>query len=124
MSSADLDTLRTSGGRFCEYSWSICQFYKSYHLRAMGMDGIYLHDPTAFIAVIAPELFQWSTGSIRVAVEGVARGKTLLDNGSKNWVCENSWMAPRPKCRVALELDAPAVLAQILRRLAQASGTA
>lgn len=116
MSGSDLDELRAAGGRFCEYAWSICQFYKSYHQRSMSMDGIFLHDPTAFIAVIRPDLFTWTEGSIRVAVEGCARGKTLLDSGSKKWVCENSWME-RPKCRVALELDAPGVLAQILERL-------
>jgi len=43
MSGSDLDELRAAGGRFCEYAWSICQFYKSYHQRSMGMNGIFLH---------------------------------------------------------------------------------
>ena len=105
-------------GRFCAYAWSISQYYKQYHMRTMGMDGIFLHDPTAFVASIMPELFTWTEGSVRVAVEGCARGKTLLDTGSKNWVCENSWQT-RPKCKVALEVDVAGVLAQVLARLSR-----
>ena len=53
MSGADLDGMRDAGGRFCSYAWSISQYYKAYHVRTMGMDGIFLHDPTALVAVLA-----------------------------------------------------------------------
>ena len=76
-----------SAGRFSAYTWSICQFYKAYHTRSVGLDGIYLHDPTALVAVLAPQLFGWHDGAVRVSCEGVARGKTLMDTGAKKCVC-------------------------------------
>lgn len=117
MRGQDLEQLRDCGGRFGEYVWSICQFYKSYHQRVMGLDGIYLHDPTALVACLRPELFTWTEGAVRVSCEeGLARGKTFLDTGAKQWALQNAWSG-RPKCRVALQLDAPAVLADCMQRL-------
>lgn len=43
------------------------------------MDAIHLHDPTALVAVLRPELFTWHSGAVRVAVEGVTRGQTVVD---------------------------------------------
>lgn len=91
-----------AAGRFGEYVWSITQFYKAYHVRSVGLDGIYLHDPTCVMAAIRPELFRWVEGSVRVATEGIARGRTLMDDGSKNWVSENAWTG-RPKIKCAAE---------------------
>jgi uridine nucleosidase len=149
MTGAHLDSLRDGGGRFSAYAWSICQFYKAYHARSVGLDGIYLHDPTALVAVLAPHLFGWTDGAVRVATEGVARGRTMMDVGTKkcvrvfpwrccalraaccalhltrtlvslllprSWVGANDWTG-RPQCRVALTLDAPAVLALVTERL-------
>ena len=135
MSGACLDALRDSGGRFAAYAWSICQFYKAYHMHSVGLDGIYLHDPTALVAVLQPQLFGWTDGAVRVATDGVARGKTLMDVGTKkcahthgddalpsvhpcsdipaqtrhSWAGNNDWVG-RSKCRVALTLQAEAVL--------------
>ena len=105
----------------------------------MGLDGIYLHDPTALVAVLAPQLFSWHDGAVRVSCEGVARGKTLMDTGAKqcapsgrshaacsdaapscSWVGENDWLG-RPKCSVALSLDAPGVLALVTQLLSRKS---
>ena len=52
-------------GRFGEYVWRITQFYKAFHQRTVGMDGIYLHDPTALVAAFKPELFTWQDGKAR-----------------------------------------------------------
>ena len=52
---------------------------------------MYLHDPAAFAAVIAPELFTWRSGAIRVVTEGLARGLTLMDEGKKVWNGPNAW---------------------------------
>jgi uridine nucleosidase len=119
MSGAHLEALRDSGGRFGSYCWSICQFYKAYHQRVMGLDGIYLHDPTAYVAAVEPELFTWTDGAVKVATDpGCARGKTLLDTRAKKWALANDWTT-RPGCRVALDLDASAVLERIMARLSE-----
>lgn len=65
MSGAQLDSLRTAPGVFGPYVWKIAQFYKAFHLRTVGLDGIYLHDPTALLAAFRPELFTWTDGKAR-----------------------------------------------------------
>lgn len=64
------------------------------------MEGMYLHDPTAFAAVIAPEHFTWKTGAVRVVTEGLACGATIMDVGVKTWNRPNGWMG-RPAVKVA-----------------------
>ena len=104
------------------------------------MDGIFLHDPTTMVAAFRPELFTWKEGAVRVAVDGLAKGKTLLDDGSKRWGAPHEWTgrpkiwrAPPPpplrpairsaastrRRRVAMELDAPEVLREIMERLSR-----
>jgi uridine nucleosidase len=116
LSGAQLDGLRDGGGRFGRYSWAISQFYKAYHVQNQGVDGIFLHDPTAFLAVLRPELFHWTLGAVRVATEGCARGKTLMDTGAKKWVCDNSW-AGRPRCSVALTARSDDIVLAVLELL-------
>lgn len=43
------------------------------------MDAIMLHDPTALLGVLAPELFRWRRGAIRVCHEGVGKGHCIMD---------------------------------------------
>jgi uridine nucleosidase len=98
MTGAHLDALRDGGGRFSAYAWSICQFYKAYHARSVGLDGIFLHDPTALVAVLAPQLFGWTDGAVRVATEGVARGRTIMDAGTKKCVRVSRWRCVCAAC--------------------------
>ena len=65
------------------------------------MDGIFAHDPTAFIAVNHPELFTWQEGEVRVLTDGIAKAKTMQDPGKKTWNTPNGWTG-RPKVKVAV----------------------
>ena len=65
------------------------------------MQGIYMHDPTALVAVLAPELFTWLAGEVRVVTEGVARGHTIMDTQKKRWHKPTPWSG-RPKAQVAV----------------------
>lgn len=82
---------------------------------------MYLHDPAAFAAVIAPELFTWRSGAIRVATDGLARGLTLMDEGKKVWNGPNAWMG-RPAVSVAVGVDAAAVVQLVSHRLLLKAG--
>lgn len=95
MPGSQLDALKVSGGRFAEYVWSISQFYKAYHMTSNRLDGIFLHDPTAFVAVFRPELFSWTPASVCVALEGCARARTILDLGTKK--CAPTRRLPRAR---------------------------
>ena len=84
----------------------------------MGIDAVYLHDPTAFTAVILPDLFTWKEARLRVLTEGLGAGMTIADLGQKNWNTPNAW-SDRPLIQVALAVDPegvkPAVLERMLR---------
>mmetsp|Transcript_16998 Transcript_16998/g.55606 ORF Transcript_16998/g.55606 Transcript_16998/m.55606 type:complete len:338 (+) Transcript_16998:43-1056(+) len=114
-----LKELGASESRFGKYTESICEFYRAYHVKSYGLDGVYLHDPAAMVMVFREELFEFKSGAVRVEVaEGVMRGKTLLDEGEKKWVGSNPWM-DRPKVRVALRCDTERVTEEIFARLAR-----
>ena len=82
------------------------------------MEAIYAHDPTAFIAVIMPELFTWRRGSVRVIADGFAKGKTIMDTGGKNWNTENGWTG-RPAVQVAVDVDSDKSNVAILDRISR-----
>lgn len=76
---------------------------------AYQIEAMYLHDPTAFAAVIAPELFTWKSGAVRVVTEGLACGATIMDLGVKAWNRPNGWMG-RPTVKVATGVHDEAVV--------------
>lgn len=80
------------------------------------MEAIFAHDPTAFIAVVMPELFTWREGGVRVLCEGIARAKTLQDPGRKRWNTTHGWTG-RPKVKVAVAADTTAITDTILARM-------
>ena len=82
----------------------------------MGIDAVYLHDPTAFAAVILPELFTWRKARLRVLTDGIAVGMTVADVGEKNWNAPNAW-SDRPYIHVALNVDSEGVRPAILERM-------
>jgi uridine nucleosidase len=94
------------------------QFYKQYHLKAAGLDGIYMHDPTALLLAVPSirnRVFTLHEGAVRVVTEGISRGQTILDVRRK-WHVPNEWTSA-PKCRVALDIDVDAALVELRSRL-------
>ena len=48
----------------------------------------------------------WKAGAVRVALDGVGRGQTVMDQCAKHWHGENQWTAgDRPKVTVALDVN-------------------
>ena len=82
------------------------------------MEAMFLHDPTAFAAVIAPQCFTWKAGAVRVVTEGLACGSTIMDLGNKAWNSPNGWMN-RPAVKVAIGVDAEQLTELIYARLKQ-----
>ena len=83
---------------------------------AYDMEAVYVHDPTAFAAVIQPERFTWRSGPVRVLTEGVARGMSVMDAGLKRWNSPNGW-TDRPKVQVAVGVEGGPVVAMLLERM-------
>lgn len=83
---------------------------------AYGINAIFAHDPTAFMAAVEPDLFTWREGQIRVISEGFAKGKTMQDPGRKKWNVANGWTG-RPKIKVAIDVNTEGVIKSMLHRM-------
>lgn len=85
------------------------QFYFEWHRKKEVLDGCFLHDPSAVLACVEPELFTFHDAPIRVVIEGEEIGRTVSDPGAGS----------RP-VRQALGVDPGGVRARFLELLATA----
>jgi len=135
-------TTTGKGSRVGGFAADISRFYLQYHAGAYAMpDSMFLHDPTALAAVVAPHLFTWLEGPVVVCVgaeerEGgnggglggfanPLRGATVIDQGEKRWAAQknsigNAWVG-RPPVRVATGCDSKGVVRLVLDRLTDAA---
>ncbi|KAF8103984.1 hypothetical protein N665_0181s0007 [Sinapis alba] len=116
MTADDRDKLASSNGKLAQYLCKILGVYYSYHLDAYEIEGVYLHDPTTILAAFLPSLFTYTEGVVRVQTNGITRGLTLLYNNRKRFEEVNEW-SDKPSVKVAVTVDAPAVLKLIMDRL-------
>ncbi|CAH8354397.1 unnamed protein product [Eruca vesicaria subsp. sativa] len=116
MTADDRDKLASSNGKLAQYLCKILGLYYSYHLDTYEIKGVYLHDPTTIIAAFLPSLFTYTEGVVRVQTNGITRGLTLLYNNQKRFEEETEW-SEKPSVKVAVTVDAPAVLKLIMDRL-------
>lgn len=82
---------------------AITPFYMEGYRRRLGIDGFYVHDPTAMAAVIAPALFETVNLYVDVVTgDDRALGQTIAD-------FRGQWNTD-PNVRVCVRVDAPGVL--------------
>jgi purine nucleosidase len=90
--------------------------YRSFLERTNGLDGIYVHDPTAVAYLLDPAGFAVSRWPVRVETQGISRGKTWPSLGDTDDATPAPWQG-RPEVDVCVDVDAERVVAEILRRL-------
>ncbi len=89
----------------------ITPFYLGAYKRMVGIDGFYVHDPTAVAAAIRPALFEIRELYVDVVTDSErALGQTIAD-------FRNQWKMA-PNLRVCLNVDAQAILDLYLQRVA------
>ncbi|KAK5836845.1 probable uridine nucleosidase 2 isoform X1 [Gossypium arboreum] len=116
LTDSDRETLASSNGKFAQYLLKILEVYFNYHHDAYSTKGVYLHDPTAMLAAINPSLITYVEGAVRVQTNGITRGLTLLYNKQKRFAEITEW-SNQPSVKVAVTVDAPAVLKLVMKRL-------
>ena len=57
-------------------------FYSDLYPHVAAIHGCFGHDVLAFVALTDPQLFATETGAVRVAVDGLAQGQTMLKRKS------------------------------------------
>jgi inosine-uridine nucleoside N-ribohydrolase len=58
------------------------QHYFEFHRTVDGFDGCYMHDPSAVVSIVRPDLFAVEREPLRVIVEGDETGRTVRAAGS------------------------------------------
>jgi purine nucleosidase len=88
-------------------------FFETYY---SALDGIYVHDSSAVAYLIDPSLFEVKRWSLRVATEGISRGKTWPAIGSGDELSPEPWRE-RPLVNVCVGVDGQAIVDLELSRL-------
>lgn len=116
LTDADRDKLAESNGKYAQYLCKILDVYYSYHHDAYSTKGVYIHDPTALLAAVTPSLLTYTEGVVRVQTTGITRGLTLFYNKQKRFGEATEW-SDKPSIKVAVTVDAPAVVNLVMERL-------
>ena len=82
------------------------QYYFEFHRRVDGFNGCYMHDPSAVISIVRPNLFAVERDPLRVIVEGEEVGRTVRDADSD-----------RPATSVCKQIDVDAVRSVFLETI-------
>ncbi len=94
-------------------------FYSDFYtaIRPEIGHGCFGHDVLAFVWLVAPELFKTQSGRMRVAVDGIGNGQTMMDRHGGLQYPQTGWEKERPLTRVCMEVNADACLDLIDRTL-------
>ena len=77
MSSAYLDEMAASQAPGLALLHNLSQYYIDFYRQRVGLDGMAVHDSCACVYLVAPDLFDYRTGPVRVVCGGLADGKTI-----------------------------------------------
>jgi inosine-uridine nucleoside N-ribohydrolase len=111
MTPADLQHLAAAHTPVTDLITRITPFYLGAYKRMVGIDGFYVHDPTAVAVAIRPALFQTREVYVDVVTDSERTlGQTIAD-------FRNQWKTA-PNVRVCLNVDAQGILDLYLERVA------
>ena len=105
-------TLQEHAGSVGEFLWQSSRFYVDFYSslenaisdqRACAM-----HDASAVVYLVRPDLFECITGAARVATSGIAMGQLVASQGSESYLLSH-WQ-DLPKSNMAMKVDSQAVL--------------
>lgn len=83
----------------------------------VGVDGVYLHDPSAIAFLLDPTLFRTKRWPLRVETLGISRGKTWPWTREHADRAATAW-GGRPAVEVCVEVDAARLVELVVERLA------
>jgi inosine-uridine nucleoside N-ribohydrolase len=87
-------------------------FYSQHDLVVGLVNGCYGHDVLAFVVLTNPELFTLQTGRVRVAVDGLAQGQTMMQRKPVSYP-QHGWHDDIPHTQVCMNVQADACKAVI-----------
>ncbi len=84
-------------------------FYSQHDPEVGRVVGCYGHDVLAFVVLTHPELFTLQTGRVRVAVDGLAQGQTMMQRKAVSYP-QHGWHDDIPHTQVCMNVQAQACL--------------
>lgn len=100
MTAEYLDLMVKSGNKALQLLSDLSQYYIDFYKSRVGIAGMAVHDSTACVYLVRPDLFTLRSGAVRVVCGGIADGATIQapDHGRKftgspwdgqpsQWVC-------------------------------------
>lgn len=108
MTTSYLEDLRRNAPDKGQFIWEISRFYQAFHQKVGFEDGFYVHDSSAFMYLVHPELYKTTSGPIRVVVEGPAIGHTMQKTQHKQYPIDE-WICNRDQ-QVCCSVDADSFL--------------
>ncbi len=113
------DRLRERCGEAGQFVHDISRIYNNFYREWRNLDGCYVHDSSATIYAVYPDMFTTERGQVRVQREGVGAGQTIFSQGVQSWFVDE-WR-DRPLVDVCVAVDQAAVLddyMSVMERLA------
>lgn len=93
-------------------------FYSGLYPHVAKIHGCFGHDVMAFICLTNRELFTIESGRVRVALDGIAQGQTMMNRKQFIDYPQAGWGPGIPQTEVCMAVDAPACLAVFEQTLA------
>ncbi len=100
--------LAEHGGAEGRFLWDISRAYEKLYRENDGLDGCCIHDVTAAIRLVEPDLFKTVSGPVRVVTDGIAAGQTILRPEGMPFP-PGAWDG-LPTQRACIEVDSAALL--------------
>ena len=85
-------------------------FYSNLYPHVAEIHGCFGHDVLAFICLTNRELFTLQSGRVRVSLDGIAQGQTMMNRKPFIDYLQPGWGADRPLTDVCMTIDAAACL--------------
>ena len=113
-----IDRLRAGAGTAGTFIHEITRFYFDFYAGISGVRACPIHDSSAVAALLAPHLYGYEHGPVRVVCEGIAMGQTILGPHPDRYASD-AWQQ-RSTCRVCTRVDGEGVKALYLATLCAA----
>ena len=92
-------------------------FYSGLYPHVAKIHGCFGHDVLAFIYLTNPELFTLESGKVRVAIDGIAQGQTMMKRKDFIDYPQTGWGKDMPMTEVCMKVDVAACSAVFERTL-------
>jgi hypothetical protein len=80
-------------------------FYSGLYPHVAQIHGCFGHDVLAFVALTDPQLFEYESGAVRVAVDGLAQGQTMLRRKTISYP-QSGWEGPASRACMQVQAQA------------------